>query len=184
MASATRGAGLEARGRLDVGRLVAADALDHVPAAEPRRHRLEQLAAAVQDADAGRAVGLVAGPGVEVDAERGDVDRQVRDGLRAVDDDDRAGGVRAARDLLDRVDGREDVQHVGDGEQLRPVRQHLVERVEVEPPVVGDADVVERRPALRASICHGTMLEWCSISVSAITSPSPTLRGPTTRRRG
>ena len=39
---------------------------DHVAAAEERRHRVEQLAAAVQHADAGRAVGLVAGPGVEV----------------------------------------------------------------------------------------------------------------------
>ena len=70
------GARLELRGQLGVGGLVALDALDHVAAADPRRHRLEQLAAAVQDADAGRAVGLVAGPGVEVGAERLDVDRQ------------------------------------------------------------------------------------------------------------
>jgi hypothetical protein len=44
-----------------------------VPAAAPRRHRLEDLAAAVQDADAGRAVGLVGGPGVEVGVDRGEV---------------------------------------------------------------------------------------------------------------
>ena len=95
------------------------DAGDHVPAAEERRHRLEQLAAAVQHADAGRPVGLVAGPGVEVGAERGDVDRQVRHGLRAVDQHDRAGGVRAARDLVDRVDRAEHVGDVGDGDELR-----------------------------------------------------------------
>ena len=29
-----------------------------------------------------------------------------------------------------------------------------------------------------ASICHGTMLEWCSISVSAMRSPSPTFARP------
>ena len=35
-----------------------------------------------------------------------------------------------------------------------------------------------RAPRSCASICHGTMLEWCSISVRAITSPSPTLLRP------
>ena len=107
------------RGRLGPRGLEVADAGDHVPAAEERRHRLEQLAAAVQHADAGRPVGLVAGPGVEVGAERGDVDRQVRHGLRAVDQHERAGGVRALGDLGDRVDRAEHVGDVGDGDELR-----------------------------------------------------------------
>ena len=71
-----RRAGLELRRRPRPADLVeAATDGDHVPAAEERRHRLEQLAAAVQDADAGRAVGLVPGPGVEVGVDRADVDR-------------------------------------------------------------------------------------------------------------
>ena len=81
-----------------------ADGLDHVAAAEERRHRLEDLAAAVQDADAGRAVGLVPGPGVEVGADGGDVDGDLRHGLRAVDDGHGAGGAGAGDDLGDGVD--------------------------------------------------------------------------------
>ena len=37
---------------------------------------------------------------------------------------------------------------------------------------------VSSAPLRSASICHGTMLEWCSISVVTTTSPSPTRRGP------
>ena len=129
---------LELGGRLGRREALLGHAGDHVPAAEERRHRLEQLAAAVQHADAGRAVGLVAGPGVEVGVERGDVDRHVRHRLHAVDDHHGAGGVRAARDLGDRVDGAEHVRHVRDGDELRLVGQRVVERVHVEQPVVGD----------------------------------------------
>ena len=48
---------------------VGADALDHVAAADERPHLLEQLAAAVEHADPGRAVAFVAGPGEEVGVE-------------------------------------------------------------------------------------------------------------------
>ena len=139
---------LEARGRLGALGLVVADARDHVPAAEERRHRLEQLAAPVQDADAGRPVGLVAGPGVEVRAQRRHVDGQVRDGLRAVDEHERAGGVRALGDLRDRVDRAEHVGDVGDRDELGAARQQVVERVEVEQAVVRDR---RRRRARRPS---------------------------------
>ena len=64
-----RGAGLELPRQLVPGGGVEVDARDHVAAAEERPHRLEQLAAAVQHADAGGAECLVAGPGVEVGAE-------------------------------------------------------------------------------------------------------------------
>ena len=33
-------------------------------------------------------------------------------------------------------------------------------------------------PVRSVSSCHGTMLEWCSISVVTTTSPSPTCSGP------
>ena len=144
------GARLEARGRLGELGLVVADAGDHVPAAEERRHRLEQLAAAVQHADAGRPVGLVTGPGVEVGAERGDVDRQVRDGLRAVDQHERAGGVRELGDLGDRVDRAEHVGDVADREQLRPAREQVAERLHVEQARVGDRHVGQLRALLGA----------------------------------
>ena len=49
----------------------------------------------------------------------------------------------------------------------------LRELVEVEAAVVGQADVAQRAPVRFASSCHGTMLEWCSISLRTITSPGP-----------
>jgi len=49
-----------------------------------RRHGLEQLGPGPQDTDAVRPVGLVAGEDVEIDAERGQVERPVRRTLRAV----------------------------------------------------------------------------------------------------
>ena len=33
-------------------------------------------------------------------------------------------------------------------------------------------------PVMPATICHGTMLEWCSISVIRISSPAARLRTP------
>src|SRR6185369_14312682 len=50
---------LELVGQLVVGRLLEGDGQDHVPAALPGRHGLEQGLAAVEHADTGRAVDLV-----------------------------------------------------------------------------------------------------------------------------
>jgi hypothetical protein len=111
---------------------------------------LEDLAPAVQDADAGRAVGLVRGPRVEVGVDRGEVDRDLRHGLRAVDEHERAGGVRAARDVLDRVDRAEHVGDVGDGDELGPLARLVVELVELQPALVVEADDVEHGAALGA----------------------------------
>ena len=74
--------------------LLEGDRADHVAAALVGRHRLEQRGLAVEHADAGRAVHLVAGEGVEVAVERLHVDRQVRRRLRAVDQHRHAARVR------------------------------------------------------------------------------------------
>ena len=87
---------------------------------------------APERADPGRAVELVAGEGVEVDAELGDVERQLRRRLGAVDEHQRAGVVGAGGDLGDRVLGAEHVGDVGDGDELRPALEQRRERVEVE----------------------------------------------------
>ena len=73
--------------------------LDHRAAGEERRHRGEQLVAAVEHADARWAEHLVPGEGREVDAERGDVDRHVRHRLAGVQHGQRA-DPRAAADQL------------------------------------------------------------------------------------
>ena len=61
-----RRAGLELVRQRVVGRLLERDRADHVAAALVRRHRLQERGLAVQDADAGRPVKLVAGEDVEV----------------------------------------------------------------------------------------------------------------------
>jgi hypothetical protein len=88
----------------------------------------------------------MAGPRVEVDVQLAHVERQVRRGLRAVDHDHGARGVRAACDLGDRIHRAEHVGDMGDGHGLRPQGERRVERVEVEQPVVGDRDPLEPAP--------------------------------------
>ena len=64
-----RRAGLELVRRLAVGDAVLEHVADHLAAAVERRHRGELLVLAVEHADAGRPVELVAGEGVEVAVE-------------------------------------------------------------------------------------------------------------------
>ena len=67
---------------------------DHLAAAHEGRHRLEQLPARPERTGAGGPEHLVARERVEVGADRLHVDRHVRHGLGAVDEDERAGRVR------------------------------------------------------------------------------------------
>ena len=76
---------LELEGQLVVRGLLEAHGEDHVAAALPWRHGLEQRLAADQHADAGGAVHLVRRERVEVAVERREVHALVRHGLRAVD---------------------------------------------------------------------------------------------------
>ena len=69
------------------------DVEDHAAAAEERRHRLEQLPASPQHADAGGSAHLVAGEGQEVDIEVGDVGGHVGHVLAGIEADQGAGGV-------------------------------------------------------------------------------------------
>ena len=99
-----RGARLELPGDVVEVAPAEVDLADHLAAGQERRHRLEQLAPRPQRAGAHRAEHLVAAERVEVGAERLDVDRHVRDGLGAIDQHERAGGVGHLDHLADRVD--------------------------------------------------------------------------------
>ena len=72
-------------GELVVERLFKCDRPDHVAATLVRRHRIEKLAFAVQHSNAGWAINLVPGKGVEITVERADIDRPVGDCLGAID---------------------------------------------------------------------------------------------------
>jgi hypothetical protein len=82
-----RRSSLEARGRRREGRLGERHLVDHRAAAVHRRHCVEQVASAPENADAGGPVKLVRGEDVEVAAERLPRPRHTRHGLAAVEQD-------------------------------------------------------------------------------------------------
>ena len=99
--------------------------------------------ATIQDADAGGAEHFVAAEGEEVGTEFADVRRQVGHALGGIDEDDRAGGVRAAGDFLNRVDGAEDVRDRCDRDHFGAVGKERIERVENQLAIIGDRDVLQ-----------------------------------------
>jgi hypothetical protein len=109
----------------------------------------------MQDADPGRAVGLVAGPGVEVGVDRAQVDRELRDRLSPVDEHGGADCVGAADDLPDRVDRAEHVRYVDEADELGLAREQLVERVEIELAVVEHRHVGKLRLPILAEQLPG-----------------------------
>ena len=107
----------------------------HLAAALPRRHLRQQLGFAVQRADAGRAIQLVAGEGVEIDVEPLYVGRAVNHALSAVDHHACAGGMRQRDSRRQIRAAAGDVGHlpqrqqagfvVEQGGQLRQIRQPI-----------------------------------------------------------
>ena len=177
-----RGAGLELPGQLVPGRRARRSTREIMcAAAEERRHRLEQLAAPVQHADAGGAERLVAGPGVEVGVDR----RAGRPASAAPPARRRSAPPRRPRgrggDLGDRVDRAEHVRHVRDADQLHACRSASTSSS-------SSSDELRRprtragsaawRPCPRQASCQGTMFEWCSISVTSTSSPGPRFSRP------
>ena len=82
---------------------------------------------AVEHADAGGAVELVGGEGVEVRVQRPHVDLRVRHGLRAIHQHQRAARMGRVDDALDRQDGAERIRDMRDADELRAWRQQLLE---------------------------------------------------------
>ncbi len=160
------------RAGLELGRQVARleavqqHAADHAPAAQERRHRLQQLPLAVEHADARGPQHLVPAEGQEIAVQGLHVGLLVRHALGPVDQHHGPGLVGAADDLGHRVDR---AQHVGDAVTATSfVRsaQQRVERVELQQAVVGQRDVPQHGPACARPSCYqGTRFEWCSISV-------------------
>ena len=147
-----RGAGLELPGQLVVRRLLERDGRDHVAAALVRRELLEPRLRAVERADAGRAVHLVARHRVEVAAERRDVDREVRRGLRAVHEDGHVARLREADELLDGIDRAERVRDVRrrPRSSSRPDRRFSNSSTGTSPEsVIGDDDELRARAPAR-----------------------------------
>ena len=136
-----RRAGLELVRRLAVGDAVLEHLADHLAAAVERRHGGELLVLAVEHADAGRAVELVAGEDVEVAVDVLHVDVEMH---RRLAPSTSTGMPRACASRTTSFTGTmraEHVRHVGDRDHLGARRQQLLEFVDQE-----IALVVDRRP--------------------------------------
>ena len=95
--------GLELVRQLGKDRALAGDGFDHLAAGEERRHSVQQLLAAVEDADPHGAVDLMSRKGKEIRVQRLHVHRDMRRALRAVNDHHRADTVRQRRELADGI---------------------------------------------------------------------------------
>ena len=110
----------------------------------------------MEDADAGGTQRLVTGPRIEVGVERADVDRQLGDALRAVDEGNRPRGSHARHHLRDRVDGPEHVGDVGEGRQPDATAGELVVQLsQGELAVVGDVEIAQLGARLLAQQLPG-----------------------------
>ena len=149
--------------QLVVGAAFDAHRQDHVAAALPGRHRRQQRLAPVEHADAGRAVDLVAGEGIEVAVERLHVDRLVRHRLRAVEQHRHPARVRQPHDLAApagwcRARWRRAPPRPGGCAPISSARN--ASRSSSPLGLTGAAR--SRAPVAAHSICQGTMLAWCS----------------------
>ena len=117
------------------------DFADHLAAAIKRRHGGQVVIFAVKHADAGRAIKLVSGEGVEIAIDVLHVDVGMHRALCAVDQHRNAVGVRDPRHLFHRHQRAQHVRHVGDGDHFGAGPEQLLEFVDEKMSLV-----VDRRP--------------------------------------
>ena len=137
------GAGFELVRHLGPCAVVALHDRDHLAAALVGLHPLEQLAPSPERADPGGPAHLVARDGVEVAAERRHVDGEVGGPLRAVHEQEGAGGVDLLGDLRHRVERAQRVRHMGERHHAGARREQPRELVEPEPALVVELQVAQ-----------------------------------------
>src|SRR5579872_701383 len=140
-----RRARLEAMRRGVVSNRIARDLADHLAPAIEGRQFLEPFALAVKNTDPGRPVDLMAGKNIEVRVKVANINVEMDGALRTIDQHRNAAGVSDANDLLQRRHCAEHIRHMGDRDDLRPIRQHAFEAFERQRSVVGDLDPFHHR---------------------------------------
>ena len=125
-------ASLEAVRRFLECALLQSNADDHLAAAVPRWHRLENLGATVKHADAGRRTHFVTGEGEEIATHLLHIDRQMPGALRRIDEGQGADGARLPAKLGYRIDRAERIRDMGESEQLHLRREQLRKLIERE----------------------------------------------------
>ena len=107
------------------------------------------------------------------------VERAMAGALRGIHQRGDAQLARAGAELGNGINRAERVRDVGHREQLDFRGEQFVQLAHIQQAdVAGDGQETEFAPVRSASNCHGTMLLWCSISVSRISSPALTFFVP------
>ena len=117
------GAGLKLIGYSLKGGLVKADSADHLAASLIGRHLLQQTAAAIEHADAGGAIYLVAAERQEVAVQLLHVHPEMGHALSSIDHHGHPMAVGKAYHLPDRIDGAEHIADMGDAHHPRAVAE-------------------------------------------------------------
>ena len=138
-----RSAGLELEGQIVVCGFLKCDFLDHLAAAAPWGHAVEDFLPAPEDADAGRGVDLVTGKSEEIDAERLHVDAAMAGGLGSVDHHQRARLSGGGGHFRDGIDGAEGVRNPSQRKQFHRAFQEGEEGGLIKRPVFEAGDDLE-----------------------------------------
>ena len=141
---------LELRGRREERGLLHPDDLDHRPAGEERRQRVQRRVLPVEHAEPERAEHLVPGEGEEIGPEVRDVHRVVRHQLGAVHQEQRADRVGELTDLAQRRDHAGDVGLPGHRDDLGPLGDQR--RVDVDAAVRQLPEPFQRRPGAQREL--------------------------------
>ena len=169
VAGDVRRAGLESVRRVVEHGAVEAHFLDHLAAAEERRHRGEVLAARPQRAGAGRAAHLVAGEGVEVAADRRRCRPRMCGSACEPSTTVTMPRLRASRQISRTglmVPSTFDTWVTPSSFTSGVIAAYSASRSSTPSGVISATLIVA--PVRSATSCHGTMLAWCSMRVSRI----------------
>ena len=128
---------------------------DHRAAGQERRQRLEHVGAAVEAADAVRPEHLVPREHGEVDAERRQVERQMRRGLAGVEHGQRADAVRQRDEFGDRVHDSEHVGDVREGDDAGAFADDGCRGIQIQLTVLVHGDVPQDRPGAGGELLPG-----------------------------
>ena len=125
-----------------VSRLFKRDVLDHFATAMPGRHAVEYVVLAVKNADASRAVHLVAAECEKIAVELLHVNLDVARALGGVNQNFGLRGELAngCDDFCNRVHGADGVAHVGNGDHLGARRDELGELAQVQIAIIADGN--------------------------------------------
>jgi len=119
------------------------DFLDHIAAAQERRHRCQQALLAIQGTDPRRPAHLMRREGHKVGVQGAHIHGKVRHRLGAIDESQRAGFMRHANDLLRRGNGSQYIRHVSECHQFWLQLEQVLIGIHIEQEIWRNGDELE-----------------------------------------